>query len=449
MKKIVIFFLAGVLIPLLSISQSTNTNCHCFVPLDSTFQIAPMSEGPDKGTPPLYQNDNAATPPITLPFNFCFYGQNFDTLFISNNGIISFVQPVYNFIAAGGFPLGTDTLMIAPFYADAYTRLSAGLVHYKITPTYMIVRWDSVGFKTLDQDFYNTFQLIITNGSDPILPGGNNVSFCYINMLWATADSSGGFDGFGGIPAIAGVNKGNGTDYAQMGTFNVPGYTYYGPFALLDGVNWLTFKSFVFNTCVTGNTIPPVILNSEQNCDTLIVCLSDTLRVTTTFLCPQQGQTATLSASYSGISNFSIIDSSTVNIIDSITVQLIPTVADTGVHVLNITATDNSSPPQMNTVPFVVIVENCTTGINELVLNNDFTIYPNPGSGSFNIEINNQLSPGNNEAKVFDVFGCEIYSAKLTAVKTEINLSSKSKGIYFLKLYRENSPLVIKKIVTQ
>jgi len=407
-----------------------------------------MTQGPDQGIPPLYQNDNAATPSISLPFSFCFYGQSFDSVFISNNGIISFAHPVYNFIN-GGFPLGTDTLMIAPFYADAYTHFTTGSVYYKITPTHMIVRWNYVGFETFDQDYYNTFQLIITNGADPILPGGNNVSFCYMDMQWATADNSGGFDGFGGIPAIVGINKGNGTNYAQGSTFNVPGITYYGPFAAFNGLHWLNDKSFVFNTCVTGNTIPPVILKSVQNCDTLFACIADTLNIIATFLYAQQGQTATLAASYSGTSNLSILNTSTVNVIDSITVQLITTIADTGIHVLTITATDNSIPAQISTLPFVVAVGNCTNGINEPITDSEFNVYPNPGIGSFTIENKDQYSFHNGEVKIYDIFGNEVYFSKLRTVKTEVNLSSCLKGIYFLKLSRENMPVVVKKIVIQ
>ncbi|MEP7171503.1 MAG: T9SS type A sorting domain-containing protein [Bacteroidota bacterium] len=412
-----------------------------------TFQVAPMSEGPDKGIAPTYQNNDAATPSMSLPFDFCFYGQNFDSVFICNNGIISFLYPIYKFITSGGFPLGADSLIIAPFFADSYTRFSAGYVHYKITPTHMIVRWDSIGFETLDQDFWNTFQLIISDGTDPIIPGGNNVSFCYSNMLWASADNSGGFDGYGGIPAIVGINKGDGANYAQISTYNVPGNVYYGPFAAFNGLQWLNLKSFLLNTCVTGNTLPPVVLNMPQKCDTLTICDADTLTVTTTFLYAQQGQSATLAASYSGSSGISVLNSTTGNIIDTITVQLITSVADTGIHVLNVTATDNSSPAQTSTMSYTVIVQNCITGINESGSGNNVSCYPNPGKGIFTIEINNLLSDVNHEAKVFDVIGNEIYSAKLSNVKTQIDLSSKSKGVYFLKLVRENASVVMKKII--
>src|SRR5205823_1940150 len=127
----------------------------------------------DMGVAPSYQNDNAASPGIALPFNFCFYGQTVDSVYISNNGIVSFNHPVYNFITSGGFPLGADTMMIAPFYADVDNRFSAGLIFYKITPTYMIVRWDSVTYVGTDVDGSDSFQLIITDGNDPILSNGN------------------------------------------------------------------------------------------------------------------------------------------------------------------------------------------------------------------------------------------------------------------------------------
>src|ERR1022692_3010749 len=141
-KVIVILFLS-IFSPLSVFSQSKNGTCPCTIPIDTSFHIVPMTMGPDVGAPPYYQNDNAASPGIALPFNFCFYGQNIDSVYISNNGIISFNYPIYNCKKTGGFPLGQDSLIIAPFYADANTRSdTGGRVYYKITSGYMIVAWD-------------------------------------------------------------------------------------------------------------------------------------------------------------------------------------------------------------------------------------------------------------------------------------------------------------------
>jgi hypothetical protein len=243
-----------VLLMLFVITGHAQTSCKCWLHIDSTFQIAPMTLGfdTDAGVPPLYESDNATTPAMAIPFNFCFYGKQFDSVFISNNGIVSFTQPIHNFIdSTQQFPLGADTAIIAPFYADANTTNNTGLVYYKITSTSMIVVWDSVRYKGTDVDGWNTFQLIITDGSDPILPAGDNISFCYPEIQWACADASGGFSGYGGTPAFVGINKGDGLTYAQISTFSLPGNVYYGPFSTYNGVDWLDFQSFTFNSCVT------------------------------------------------------------------------------------------------------------------------------------------------------------------------------------------------------
>ena len=211
-----------IIFSIVSAHAQLSTHCACAVKIDSTFQIAPMTLGigTDVGTPPLYQNNNATTPAIQLPFDFCFYGHRYDSVFISNNGIISFLGPIFTFIdSTQQIPLGADTAIIAPFYADANTLNDMGVVYYKVTPTHMIVIWDSVRYAGTDVDGWNTFQLTITNGSDPILPSGNNVAFCYPIMQWCCSDSSGGFSGYGGTAAFVGINKGDGVNYAQISTF--------------------------------------------------------------------------------------------------------------------------------------------------------------------------------------------------------------------------------------
>ncbi|MBK8364521.1 MAG: hypothetical protein IPL24_12920 [Bacteroidetes bacterium] len=94
--------------------------------------------------------------------------------------------------------------------------------------------------------------MIITDGFDPLLPPGSNVSFCYQDMQWTTGDASQGAGGFGGVPATVGVNSGNGTDYIQIGLFDQAGSQYDGPFANNDGIDALDNQSFIFNVCQSG-----------------------------------------------------------------------------------------------------------------------------------------------------------------------------------------------------
>src|ERR1700722_18528556 len=113
MKKVISIVIISVLFSLAAFSQSADsTNCSCIITIDSTFTIVPMTlgHGGDVGVPPYYQSNNAASQGIVLPFQFCFYDEPINLTYISNNGIITFNNPIFPFIIQGGFPLGNDSL---------------------------------------------------------------------------------------------------------------------------------------------------------------------------------------------------------------------------------------------------------------------------------------------------------------------------------------------------
>ena len=200
--------------------------CDCLIPLDSTFQLA------------MLPNDDLYSNSISLPFNFNFYGTSYDSLYINNNGNISFSQPYFTFTA---YPFPDPSFnMIAPFWADVDTRsTNGGNVWYKLNPHSLVIVWDHVGYFNMMEDKLNTFQLIISDGLDTLIPNGNNVSFCYGDMHWTTGSASGGSNGFGGSPATVGVNIGNGINYFQVGQFDAPGVAFDGPYSANDGVDFL------------------------------------------------------------------------------------------------------------------------------------------------------------------------------------------------------------------
>jgi hypothetical protein len=130
--------------------------------------------------------------------------------------------------------------LIAPFWADVDTRPAAsGIVWYKITANRLVVIWQEVGYYNQQTDKLNTFQLIMTDGNDPIIGVGNNVGFAYEDMQWTTGSASQGVGGFGGVPATVGVNKGDGVDFALVGRFDHPGVDYDGPVGNNDGISYL------------------------------------------------------------------------------------------------------------------------------------------------------------------------------------------------------------------
>ena len=74
-----------------------------------------------------------------------------------------------------------------------------------------------------------------------------------------------------------------------------------------------------------------------------------------------------------------------------------------------------------------------TNGINDpYQLNNSFDIYTNPSSGIFTIETNNPARAG--LLTITNTMGEIISEQRITSPKTEINLSSQARGIYFVKV---------------
>ncbi len=347
-------------------NRTMSSSCDCWIPRDSSFHPVPFAIG----TPPLYQNDDGSSVGMTLPFNFCLYGTNVgnasNQMYINNNGNISFGSS-YSTYSPFGFPSSSYS-MVAPFWGDVDTEpsfTSGGVVWYKLTPTYLIVQWDSVGvFDHTGQ--INTFQLIITDGNDPILPSGNNISFCYGEMQWTTGDASnGGGTGFGGSPATVGINKGDNVNYFQVSLFDNPGNIYTNPAGSpTSGVGWLVGRSFYFNSCGSGNNLPPLPTSGGASAcsgDTISICSAgDTLTHTVAFTPPESNQTVTVTATSPSLgSAFSVI-SSTTGVNASLTFMINSTGLTPGYYNISVVATDNGSPVQTTTLNFVIHLLNAT-----------------------------------------------------------------------------------------
>lgn len=335
------------------VEPASSILCQCIVPIDNSFQVVPFTNGTPADE---YRNDDGSSPLIALPFQFCFYGQNITNVYINNNGNVSFGAS-YGTFTANSFPDPTF-IMVAPFWADVDTRSSnSGVVYYKLTPTYLIVRWKTVGYYSYHDDLVNDFQLILTDGSDPILPPGNNVSFCYGDMQWTTGDASGGTNGFGGSAATVGVNRGNGTDYIQIGQFDQPGTGYDGPFGNPDQVSWLDNQTLYFNVCNngSGNNLPPII-NSDDVCDTLWICIGDTIDLGAIFLAPEQGQSTTISMTTT--STGLTVTNNTSGNPATISAWFVGSASNLGSNVITVTGTDNGLPPAATTSTMIVQVVN-------------------------------------------------------------------------------------------
>ncbi len=246
------------------------------IPLDSSWDVVEFSGY----LADCFENDDGSSGLINLGFAFDLFGSPQTECYINNNGNISFGAP-YSTYSPEGFPIA-DFPMVAPFWGDVDTRSlldEAGVVWMTSGPGWFAVTWDHVGYFSSHTDLQNTFQLIISDGSADAPPGaGNNVCFCYGDMNWTTGDASGGSGGFGGFPATAGVNKGDGIDFFNIGRFDHAGSDYAGPEGI-SGVDWLDGSNICYS--VGGETNQcPVALNFPNNNtftlteDTRLRCLS-------------------------------------------------------------------------------------------------------------------------------------------------------------------------------
>lgn len=199
---------------------------------------------------PVPRNDDGSLYLADIGFEFSFCGTSFSDLYINTNGNITFTQPVPQF-SPDGFPYVVP--MIAPFWADVDTgNDECGQAWYKLFGNYMIVTWENVGWYAQQCSPLNNFQVIISDGTAPIIGAGKNIQFRYGNMEWTTGQASGGGP-FGGSPATVGYNSGDNVNFEQIGRFNIDNNEYDGPYGNNDGVHWLDFQCFTFNANVEGN----------------------------------------------------------------------------------------------------------------------------------------------------------------------------------------------------
>lgn len=328
------------------------SGCGCYQTPDATYTLA------------MAPNDDLSTGLIAIPFTFCLYGTNYTSLFINNNGNVSFGSS-YGTFSSFPFP-DPGYVMVAPFWGDVDTR-GTGTVKYKITSTALYVNWEAVGYYSTMTDKVNTFQLIITDGMDPVLPPGNNIAFCYGDMQWTTGAASMGVGGFGGTPSTVGVNQGApGLNYIQIGRFDQPGAAYDGGYGANDGVSWLDNQSFYFNSC-SGNNIPPIVsitpplLSGGGACDTLKLCgTNDTLVVSALFLSPEIGQITNIVVNLPAVPGFTVLSNIPGNSATA-QVQIVASPANAGLQVISFIATDDGIPAGVTTVNLNVFID--TTGL--------------------------------------------------------------------------------------
>jgi len=401
-----------------------NPNCDCMQNLDSTFMVVPFNGA----LAPEFRNDDLSSAAIALPFTFCLYGQSFDSVYINNNGNLSFHYPMFNF-TSDSFPSNNYT-MTAPYWADIDTRDSAsGLVYYKISATHMIVRWDQVGYFPMNASRKNDFQIIITDGNDPLLPPGINVGYCYGQMEWAS-----GAPITWGTPATVGANEGDGTSFIQFGRFGDSTSVYDGPYGNPDGIQWLSDQQFYFNSCTdtTAPNVEPIIVSNQ--CDTVLLFPGDTVQYNMMILAGDPNQNSWANFSMGTFNDFTVTPLNTQG--HRMYLIGVNTTATLNSNLsLVVEAFDDGSPAAQFSRTYELIVNPLVTGIGTDNRQNS-KVFPNPVNDVLNIS----GVSGNSTLQLTDLSG-KLVLQKIQSGSENISLdvSALNKGIFLLSIISDQA----------
>jgi hypothetical protein len=175
-------------------------------------------------------NDDGSTAKVSLGFTVNFFGVEYDSLFVNNNGNVTFDSSLPEYTP---FNLSsTHHVIIAPFFGDVDTRVGNVVTYGTGTidgHKAFGVNWPDVGYYRVHTNKLNDFQLLLIDRSDTG-PGNFDIEFNYGQIQWETGDASEGINGVGGFSARVGFS--NGTQ--KTGTsFELPGSAVNGAF--LDG----------------------------------------------------------------------------------------------------------------------------------------------------------------------------------------------------------------------
>lgn len=186
--------------------------------------VAPIRPGFDGNT--LAANDDGSTGLVPIGFNLNFFGATHDTLFVNNNGNVTFDLPLATFTP---FPLtSTNRAIIAPFFADVDTRLGRAVTYGQGTvdgrPAFG-VNWPGVGCFNRNVSVLNFFQMRLIDRSD-LGAGDFDIVFGYDSIQWETGQASGGnLVCQGGASARVGYSNGTGNPgtFFELAGSGVPG----------------------------------------------------------------------------------------------------------------------------------------------------------------------------------------------------------------------------------
>ncbi|XP_061173563.1 fibropellin-1-like [Saccostrea echinata] len=206
------------------------------------------SFGSGAGDSELPANDDGSTPSIPIAVSFPFFGSTYNSIFVNNNGDITFERPLRQYTSEP-FPINGTHKIIAPFWTDIDTT-EGGKLWYRTTTDYntmgqgtrkicslfpnigtflatwmMIMTWDNVAMYqcsssgSISCQQRNTFQLVlITDGVHSF------AVFNYHKVTW-TKSTQVGFNAGDGVNffSVPGSMTDTVLNLPQMSNIMIPG----------------------------------------------------------------------------------------------------------------------------------------------------------------------------------------------------------------------------------
>jgi hypothetical protein len=205
----------------------------------------------------LEADDDGSTGVVGLPFSIDFFGSTYNSLYVNNNGNVTFQAPLSEFTPEGLTTFGSP--IIAPFWADVDTEVEgSALVTYGAgtvggRPAFG-VNWPGVDCYVTPGGGLDTFQLVLIDRSD-IAPGDFDIEFNYSGINWDSGEASGGGPNCrGGTAAAVGYTNGSSNAFELAGSFTNDAFIDGGSHALVSGSQ---------NSAVPGRYIFPVRAGGE------------------------------------------------------------------------------------------------------------------------------------------------------------------------------------------
>jgi hypothetical protein len=157
--------------------------------------------------------EDASSPnEVLLGFSVNYFDGITNSVYVNNNGSVSFYEPVSDFRSTK--LRDNSDPMLAGFFADVDTRGSgSGTVTYGRSTINgrkaFVVNYFNVGYSARHADKLNTFQIVLIDRSD-VRPGDFDVEYNYAKTVWETGDRNRGSAGRGGDSVRIGYSSGQG-----------------------------------------------------------------------------------------------------------------------------------------------------------------------------------------------------------------------------------------------